>query len=228
MTLVRNCLRWLPVPPKCAFGPEPRSVTAEEERLRLFSYVVASDSGFAPNPFHGVLTLACCKPSIRRVAEKGDIIVGLTPSKFGHRVVFAAKISEKMPFREYWNAPRFRNKRPVRTSEALLALRKGDNIYEALGSGEFRQLPSAHKPKDQKHDLGGAFVLVAEDFTYFGNSAIALPREFSALVVGRGHRSRFPPELIAKVEAWRQTLRKGVRDRPRKWRDHDASWRPRE
>lgn len=32
----------------------------------LFSYVVETDSGFAPNPFFGVCTLARCKPSIRR------------------------------------------------------------------------------------------------------------------------------------------------------------------
>ena len=32
---------------------------------RVFSYVVVHDTGFSPNPFHGLLTLACCKPLIR-------------------------------------------------------------------------------------------------------------------------------------------------------------------
>nr|WP_269667332.1 hypothetical protein [Polaromonas naphthalenivorans] len=27
------------------------------------------DSGFAPNPFHGTLTLATCKPGIRRTID---------------------------------------------------------------------------------------------------------------------------------------------------------------
>jgi hypothetical protein len=182
----------------------------------------------ALHPIHSTgASRSPAKPSIRRVANEGDIIVGLTPSKFGHRVVFAAKVNAKLSFTDYWNAPRFRNKRPVRTPEAPLARRKGDNIYEPLESGGFRQVPSSHKPKDQEHDLGGEFVLVAQDFTYFGRGAIALPKEFSALVVGRGHRSRFPPALIAKVEAWRRTLRKGVLERPRRWRDSDASWQPR-
>jgi len=38
---------------------------------RLYLYTMTYDSGFAPNPFHGICTLACCKPGIRRgVAEQ--------------------------------------------------------------------------------------------------------------------------------------------------------------
>ena len=43
---------------------------------RLYSYVVVSDHGFAPNPFHGYCTLANCKPRIRWRAQPGDWIVG--------------------------------------------------------------------------------------------------------------------------------------------------------
>ena len=52
--------------------------------MRLFSYVVARDYGFAPNPFFGVCTLATCKPIVRRVAAIGDWIVG-TGSKANGR-----------------------------------------------------------------------------------------------------------------------------------------------
>jgi len=45
--------------------------------MSVFSYVVKNDGGFAPNPFHGSCTLACCKPKIRNVASAGDIVVGL-------------------------------------------------------------------------------------------------------------------------------------------------------
>ena len=41
-------------------------------KMRVFSYIVTHDTGYAPNPFHGFLTLACCKPLIRRTAEVGD------------------------------------------------------------------------------------------------------------------------------------------------------------
>ena len=32
----------------------------------VYEYVMTSDSGFAPNPFYGACTLACCKPKIRK------------------------------------------------------------------------------------------------------------------------------------------------------------------
>ena len=38
--------------------------------MTLYSYTVAADTGFAPNPFHGFCTLACCKPGIRRTAQE--------------------------------------------------------------------------------------------------------------------------------------------------------------
>ncbi len=45
---------------------------------RLFSYTIPID-GAAPNPFHGMCSLAICKPAIRRTASSGDWIVGLGP-----------------------------------------------------------------------------------------------------------------------------------------------------
>jgi hypothetical protein len=34
------------------------------------------DTGFAPNPFHDFLTLATCKPDIRKKAQIGDWVLG--------------------------------------------------------------------------------------------------------------------------------------------------------
>ena len=46
--------------------------------MRLFSYKLTNDSGFAPNPFFGTLSLACCKPEIRENRTIGDYIAGFT------------------------------------------------------------------------------------------------------------------------------------------------------
>lgn len=57
----------------------------------LFSYVLARDAGFAPNPFYGVCTLATCKPRIRASAAVGDWIVGTgsgQEDRLGH-IVYA-------------------------------------------------------------------------------------------------------------------------------------------
>ncbi|WP_225761747.1 hypothetical protein [Acinetobacter sp. Marseille-P8610] len=34
--------------------------------MKIFSYVVSRDFGFAPNPFFNFCTLATCKPKIRK------------------------------------------------------------------------------------------------------------------------------------------------------------------
>ena len=71
--------------------------------MRLYSYVVARDYGFAPNPFYRVCTLATCKPIIRKAAAIGDWVVG-TGSKERDRqafLVYAMRVTEAMTFNEY-------------------------------------------------------------------------------------------------------------------------------
>lgn len=80
--------------------------------LELFSYVIARDYGFAPNPFFGCCTLATCKPNIRRVAEIGDWIVGTGSAARKRKgfLIFAMCVNETMQFNEYWEDPRFQQK----------------------------------------------------------------------------------------------------------------------
>ena len=78
---------------------------------RLFTYVVAHDTGFAPNPFHGFCTLAVCKPRIRKGAKIGDWIIGTGSGAKGKgregNIVFAMRVTEDMAFDQYWNDPSF-------------------------------------------------------------------------------------------------------------------------
>ena len=105
--------------------------------MTLYSYTIATDSGFAPNPFHGLCTLACCKPGIRRTAQEGDYVVGIGPKKFGSRIVYAMLVTETVAFDDYWHDKRFRTKRPKIDGGGEKAL--GDNIYH-LGRAGQRQL----------------------------------------------------------------------------------------
>jgi len=76
--------------------------------MKLYSYVVMHDTGFAPNPFFGYCTLACCKPEIRRSAQKGDWVVGLTPKAKGNRIVYFMRVDDVMEsFADYWADRRF-------------------------------------------------------------------------------------------------------------------------
>lgn len=173
-----------------------------EQRVTLYSYVVTHDTGFSPNPFLGYCTLACCKPEIRKHAKKGDWIVGLTPKPQGNKIVYFMRVDETMDFQRYWSDGRFRQKRPRYDKD--VQVRCGDNIYEPLPNGEFRQLRSMHSNGEAEdserkaHDLGGMYVLVSETFAYFGSKALTLPPELSDLAVGRGHKCRFSDAVKAE------------------------------
>lgn len=80
---------------------------------KLYSYIVARDYGFAPNPFYDFCTLATCKPDIRRTAQVGDWVVGTGPKTKGRarHIVYAMRVTEVMSFNDYWNDLRFIKKR---------------------------------------------------------------------------------------------------------------------
>src|SRR5713226_3129081 len=98
-------------------------------QMKLFSYVVARDYGFAPNPFFGCCTLATCKPNIRKHAQVGDWVLGTGSKGYGldGHLVFAMKIVEALSYERYWDDPRFRQKRPNLRGSVKQAF--GDNIY---------------------------------------------------------------------------------------------------
>ena len=82
--------------------------------LRLFSYKMTDDTGFAPNPFWGELTLATCKAKIRYSKEKGDWIAGFTSDYLcgdpvgREKLVYLMKVEDKLPFKEYFFQPSLR------------------------------------------------------------------------------------------------------------------------
>ena len=111
--------------------------------MKLFSYVVALDFGFAPNPFHGYCTLATCKPRIRKAADVGDWVLGTgtKPSGRANRAVFAMRVTEALSFDCYWSDARFHAKRPNLKGSKKQAF--GDSIYHRE-SGEWIQEDSHH------------------------------------------------------------------------------------
>ena len=198
--------------------------------MKLYSYVVTHDTGFAPNPFWGCCTLANCKPAIRRTAKVGDWIVGLSPKARGNRVVFAMEVEEILDYELYFRDHRFADKIPDYTKGKVI-FKCGDNIYKPLSNGEFLQLPSPHSKGDQENpktkadDLNGVYVLVVSNFHYFGASGPELPRHLDELKVGRAHKNRFSQETISSFLQFIATYPKGVNDPPTKWPDGDTSWR---
>lgn len=198
--------------------------------MRLFSYVVARDYGFAPNPFHGCCTLATCKPRIRKVAAIGDWVIGTGSKKQerqGH-LVYVMRVSEVMTFCEYWHDQRFHSKRPDLRGSLKQAF--GDNIYYRDDDHTWRQIDSHHSyeggipnPHNIQNDTQVDRVLIGTEFAYWGGAGPKINNKFrnfcgQDLCAGRNHRSKFPPRLVEDFVTWFRSLgTQGYQSDPLDW-----------
>ena len=195
--------------------------------MTVYSYVIEHDLGFAPNPFHGVCTLACCKPEIRKTAHVGDYILGTGAAKpnLNSHLIFWMRIDEIMTFDQYWEDKRFRRKKPVMPGTTYL--RYGDNIYHRDGDEEYKQEDSFHSLDDGSVSLGDLKrdtgttdkVLIGHEFAYWGRSGVKLPDYLQGFVKkGPSHRCKFTDDQIAALMAWLGTLPdRGYIDEPSHW-----------
>ncbi len=204
--------------------------------MRLFSYIVARDYGFAPNPFHGYCTLATCKPKIRLHAVVGDWIVG-TGAKTRYNLpghfIYAMKVCESLDYDQYWNDPRFLSKKPVLNGSLKVVY--GDNIYHRRRSAwvqadSHHSLPNGKpNPRNIARDTSVNRLLVATKFVYWGGAAPRIPNRFRPYLptgediccLAQGHKVLSSPFALA-FERW-LTLRNiwGVQGLPLEFNSHE-------
>lgn len=195
----------------------------------LYSYVVARDFGFAPNPFGEFCTLATCKPKIRQHAVLGDWVVGTGTAARGRRnyLVYAMKVTDALAFDQYWLDPRFEDKKPNLRASKKAAF--GDNIYHRVG-GQWTQVDSHHSlpdgsqnPANIRNDTQTDRVLISDDFAYWGGCGPKIPEQFRDLdgydlCAKRGHKCQFPLSMETAFVAWFRALDiSGFRDKPLDW-----------
>lgn len=203
--------------------------------MTVFTYVIEHDLGFAPNPFHGICTLACCKPRIRKKAALGDYIIGMgavKPKLKGH-ICYWMRVDEIVPFDDYWNDPRFRRKKPIMSGTTYL--RYGDNIYHRDGTENYKQEDSFHSLENGEISLGDLQrdtgrtqnVLISREFAYWGKSGIKLPEELKCFAIsGPGHWSTFSEEQIQAFMHWLgHHPERGYIDEPAHWQFLDKKKR---
>jgi hypothetical protein len=139
---------------------------------RFYIYKMTTDVGAAPCVIdEQLLTLAICKPRIRRGAVHGDFIFGfagktLGDGTHGGKLIYVAKVNKNLPKGSYYREEEYRT-RP-------------DCIYEwnedRLDLRPDRH-PTYHDENDKKSDIGcapgykNANVLVCVEFRYFGVQA---------------------------------------------------------
>jgi hypothetical protein len=152
--------------------------------MKLFSYVVHHDTGFAPNPDDEFCTLVHCKfkggKNVVDLAKEGDWIIGTGGKNKklscgrNDRVVYIMRVDKKLDFYDYLRDPRFRGR------------------------------PDC---KDCKE--GNKFALVSRTFLYYGRKAIPTSRIPGTSLLthpiekkGPGFRSHFPEPFVRQLARW--------------------------
>uniref|UniRef100_UPI003F49B145 Nmad2 family putative nucleotide modification protein n=1 Tax=Cupriavidus taiwanensis TaxID=164546 RepID=UPI003F49B145 len=204
--------------------------------MRLFSYVVARDFGFAPNPFGGVCTLATCKPDIRQRAMVGDWIAGIASAADSRipSLTYVMRVDEVLTYDAYWKDPRFQMKKPSRFGSVKQLF--GDNIYRRDAKGTWLQIDSHHSlstganPKNIANDTKSLGVLVGRRFAYWGSKAIPIPDRFldfdgHTIRLNRGYKNKFSEEFVQAFVAWFESLgEQGFLAAPAKWQKPKSTW----
>jgi len=171
--------------------------------MKLFSYVVQHDTGYAPNPYFGICTLCRCKyrgcakkpKNVVELAKEGNWVVGTggaSQRSAGHgKLVYAMRVDKTLTREQYYACPRFAKKKPV--ENGTYQQRRGDN-----------------KRPRTRFERREQFALISRHFYYFGANAIAIPKkDFPHLEKrGPGFRSDFDEKYIDRFVTW---LEKGYK-----------------
>ncbi len=168
----------------------------------IYFYKMTSDSGAAPCVDNGTLSLAICKPSIRRTAQDGDIIFGFGGQALGEKLIYAARVAKVIADGHYYDS-----------GSAFEG--RVDCIYRWTGTElVFRDGSKVHGPENLNHDVGpvgdhgrNANVLIADEFVYFGKAGTddykaEYPHIRQAIEhLSQGHRINHPPALADELSA---------------------------
>lgn len=170
----------------------------------LWVYKLMYDSGCAPHVQDGLLSLALCKPEIRKRAVEGDWLFGFGARSRrqirGERLIYIARVTKKLDRPgEYYESPEYR--------------RRWDCVYERR-DGMLVSRPGAvfHPDNgDVDRDLGSgpvypkAVVLLSDDFRYLGTRGtmdyVARWPDLGTYVheLGRGQRRLEPESRIGRM-----------------------------
>ena len=94
----------------------------------IFIYKMVADSGGAPCVFGNLLSLAICKPKIRKTAEKGSLIFGFGGKRYNEKLIYIARVTGKLEGRAYYRLKKYAG-RP-------------DCIYRVVGDSAERKHPA--------------------------------------------------------------------------------------
>ena len=142
----------------------------------IYSYLLVTDNGSAPCIQQNILSLAICKPRIRKVANIGDYIIAFASKSMKisqkPKIIYIAKISNKLKLNKYYTE--FKNRKDCIYDNNLILIK---NNY--------------HNNCNIKKDINGRYVLLSNEFIYFGKNFIDVPQQIKNIVPKyQGHMSK--------------------------------------
>lgn len=163
---------------------------------RIYRYILTHDHGMAPCLADGRITLATCKPAIRRMARPGDWVLGFRPGSLERGLLlWAGKVERVLDHGEYEREFRGR----------------ADAVYRKRRSGAYQRLNPDYHPTRKEMDRDTSCPVLLFDRAqsrYLDGQPEALPQELAHLAAaGRGHRvNGTQGGDVARLEAWLATL----------------------
>jgi hypothetical protein len=173
---------------------------------RIYFYKLTADDDGAPCVTGDLLSLAICKPMIRRTAREGNLIFGFAANSLrpDNRLIYVARVTKKLCDGEYYKDARY--------------AQRGDRNYRLEDDRFVWKSGSLHHgPEHLDHDLGKppeysrANVLLSTDFRYFGkDGSDEYKSKFHSVCwaverLGIGHRVWHVPDLrneLDRVAKW--------------------------
>jgi hypothetical protein len=175
---------------------------------RVYRYVLKGDSGMAPNPRGGFISLATCKPKLRCTAGEGDWVIGNYPSPHNQRIAWAGKIERTVSVHDYSTGYPSRE----------------DALYRLDLEGELERIPGKNdwyhrgEEEQRKDKEGRVLVFDPRSSWYFGEDGRPLPDKLHHLIAfNQGHRvkDRRPGDLDELLAWLHEQAPPGIHGEPR-------------
>jgi hypothetical protein len=179
----------------------------------IYVYKIVVDSGGAPCVSSNLLSLALCKPKIRKTAGKNSFVFGFGGKGYKERLIYIARVIAKLEGDTY-----YRRRKYARRPDCIY--REKDDRPVRKTSAKYH-VNSDHRKKDVGFHFENAFVLLSDDFRYLGRKGTddykkgypTITRLIEDLTQGhrRYHSAKLREELMAlKAEIWRKYRRMKV------------------
>lgn len=179
----------------------------------IFVYKIVVDSGGAPCVSRNLLSLALCKPKIRKTAGKDSFVFGFGGKEYEERLIYIARVTAGLEGTAYYRLRDY-----ARRPDCIYRVKDGRPVRKNSAKHHF---DSDHRKKDVGFHFEKAFVLLSNDFRYLGREGTEnYKRRYPKIAqliedLTQGHRRHYSAklrkELLAlKTEIWRKYRRMKV------------------